>query len=233
MAQSAHSHERRANPFEILGAWLHVWVPPRDAYVPPIPWKKLGLAFAAVLVVTGIVLAITVPRIDDHKQQTAAANATYKRNAVAKNRARIMKLQAARHGEAKSLLPPAGALAAERAEAKQDLLVHLQNDMYADAKTRAAHGEMKPVTTPPNCEHTPGTPTSGDVGVFDCFMITSRIPMGERNPAGALGYPFRAVVNYKTFEYAWCKTEMIPGEMLVLAPKDVTLLPKACQGPKA
>ena len=233
MAQSAHSHERRANPLEILGAWLHVWVPPRDAYVPPIPWKKIGMTFAAVLVVTGIALAILVPRIDDHKEQTAAANAEYKRAAVEKNRARINKLQQARHGEAKSLLPPAGALAAQRATAKQQLLVHIQEDMYEDARARAARGEMKMVTTPPKCEHTPGTPTSGDVGVFDCFMITSRIPMGKDNPAGALGYPFRAVVNYKTFEYDYCKTELIPGEMLVLAPEDVTLLPKQCQGPKA
>jgi hypothetical protein len=233
MAQSAHSPERRANPLEILGAWLHIWVPPRDAYVPPIPWKKLGIGFAAVLAVTGIALAIMVPRIDDHKAQTAAAKAEFKRKAVAQNRARINKLQAARHGDAKSLLPPAGALAAERAVAKQKLLVQVQSDMYADAKARAARGEMKMVTTPPNCEHTPGTPTSGDVGVFDCFMVTSRIPKGKANPEGAIGYPFRAVVHYDTFTYDYCKTELIPGEMLVLAPEDVTLLPKACQGPKA
>src|SRR5262245_41006287 len=111
MAQSTHSHERRANVLEILGAWMHLWVPPRDAYVPPIPWKKIGIGFAAVLAVTGIALAIMVPRIDEHKEQTAAANAEFKRNAVAKNRARITKLQAARHGEAKALQPSAGALA--------------------------------------------------------------------------------------------------------------------------
>ena len=63
-------------------------------------------------------------------------------------------------------------------------------------------------------------------------MVTTRIPKGKRNPAGALGYPFRAVVNYKTFTYNWCKTEQIPGEMLVLAPEDVTLLPAACRGPR-
>lgn len=233
MAKSAHSHQRRANPLEIVGAWLHIWVPPVDAYVPPIPWKKLGIGLAAILAITGIVLAITIPRIDDHKQQTAAANAEYKRNAVAKNRARITKLQAARHGEAKALLPPAGALAAERSEAKAQLMVQVQNDMYEDAKARAARREMRMVRTPPACEHTPGTPTSGDVGVFDCFMVTNKIPKGSANPEGAIGYPFRAVVNYKTFEYDWCKTELIPGEMLVLAPEDVTLLPPACRGPKS
>ena len=233
MADSSHSHERRANPLEIIGAWLHIWVPPRDAYVPPIPWKKLGIGLAAVLAITGVVLAITVPRIDEHKEQTAAANAEYKRKAVAKNRARITKLQAPRHGEAKALLPPAGALAAELATAKEQLMVQVEEDMYLDAKARAARGEMRMVRTPPACEHTPGTPTAGAIGVFDCFMVTNRIPKGKANPEGAIGYPFRAVVNYETFTYSWCKTELIPGEMLVLAPEDVTLLPKDCQGPKA
>ena len=233
MAQSAHSTQRKANVLEIIGAWLHLWVPPRDAYVPPIPWKKLGLGFAALLAVTGIALAILVPRIDDTKQQTAAEKADYKRRAVAINRARITKAQAPRHGEAKSLLPPAGALAAERAVAKQKLLAEMESDMYADAKQRAAAGEIRPVRTTPDCERTPGSPTTGNIGVFDCFMVTNAIPKGQANPAGAIGYPFRAVVDYRTFTYNWCKTEQIPGEMMVLAPKDVTLLPPECQGPKA
>src|SRR3954470_8133015 len=233
MAHGTHSEPRRANVLEIVGAWLHVWVPPRDAYVPPVPWKKLGIAFAAVLAVIGIALAIMVPRIDRHKAQTAAANAEYKRKAVAVNRARITKAQTPRHGEAKDLLPPAGALAADRAEAKQALLARMESDMYADAHKRAAAGEMRPVKSRPDCERTPGTPTAGSVGVFDCFMITSLIPRGKSNPAGAMGYPFRAVVDYETFTYNWCKMEQVPGEMMVLAPKEVTLLPPECQAPKA
>ena len=89
--------------------------------------------------------------------------------------------------------------------------------MYADARKRAAAGEIHPVKTTPDCERTPGTPATGDIGVFDCFMVTNAIPKGEANPAGALGYPFRAVVDYRTFTYNWCKTEQIPGEMMVLA----------------
>src|SRR4051794_38918730 len=129
MAQRAHSEQRRANPLEIVGAWLHVWVPPRDAYVPPVPWKKLAIGFAGVLALTGIALALLVPRINSHKQQTAAEMAAHKRAAVAKNRERINKLQAAHHGEAKSLLPPAGALAAERAAAKTKLMAAVKQDM--------------------------------------------------------------------------------------------------------
>src|SRR3954452_5490540 len=100
MEQHAHSPERRANVLEIVGAWLHVWVPPRDAYVPPIPWKKLAIGALAVAVVTGIALAILVPRIDDTKQETAVEKADYKGRIVAINRRRVTKAQAPRHGEA-------------------------------------------------------------------------------------------------------------------------------------
>src|SRR3954454_6915707 len=138
MAQHAHSQfERRANVFEIVGAWLHIWVPPRDAYVPPVPWKKLGIGLAAVLDVSGIALAMLVPRINDTKTQTAAEKAAYKRHAVAVNRARITKAQTPRHGEAASLRPAAGAAAAAIGAAQQQLLARVEDDIYADAQARA------------------------------------------------------------------------------------------------
>ncbi len=65
--------------------------------------------------------------------------------------------------------------------------------------------------------------------MFDCFIQTSPITQGKRNLAGALGYPFRAVVHYDTFTYAWCKAEPIPGEKLVVEPDAAVQLPAACQ----
>ena len=91
-----------------------------------------------------------------------------------------------------------------------------------------------PVTGPTTCERAPGTPTSGDIRVFDCFIVTTQDQARvERNVAGALGYPFRAVVNYDDYAYTWCKIEQVPGEMLVLLPDKVVLLPPECKGPKA
>jgi hypothetical protein len=92
---------------------------------------------------------------------------------------------------------------------------------------------MHSVTGTPNCEPASGTDDSGALGVYDCFLETHAIPAGQRNVPGAIGYPFRAVVNFKTFTYNWCKSENVPGEMLVIDPKDVTLLPPACQKPVA
>jgi hypothetical protein len=228
---SVSQPQRRANLLEIIGAWLHVWVPPRDAYVPPIPWKKLAIGFGIGAVIVGIALAIMVPRIDTNKRQTAARKAAEKRQAVAQNRARINREQAPHHGAAVALLPSAHASAAERAAAKAQLMDHVRADIVADAHARAAAGEMHDVVGTPACTTVPGTANLTNFGVYDCFLTTHAIPAGKRNVPGAIGYPFRAVVNFKTFTYNWCKTENIPGELMILAPKDVTLLPAACQKP--
>jgi hypothetical protein len=231
--QSAQTPERRASVPEIIGAWLHIWTPPRDARVPPIPWRKLAIGTGIGLVIVGIALVIMVPRIDDNKEQTAKANAAFKAAAVAHNRARINKSQTPRHGEAQTLLPKVGAPAGEQALAKVKLLNAVEASIFADAKQRAAAGEIRPVIGPTTCQHVPGTPTEGDVGVYDCFVVTHKFNATDRSAKGAVGYPFRAVLNYKDFTYNFCKTEQVPGEMLVLNQKDVTLLPAACRGPKA
>ncbi len=225
--------QRRANVLEIIGAWLHVWTPPRDAVVPPIPWKKLAIGFGIGALIVGIALAIMIPRIDTHKTQVAAQNAAEKRQALAANRARINREQAPHHGAATSLLPSAHASAAEQATARAALMDRVRADIFADAQARAAAGEMHKVFGTPDCQVTPGTTDTGAVGVYDCFLATRAIPAGTRNPPGAIGYPFRTVVNFKTYTYNWCKTENIPGEMMIQAPKDVTLLPAACQKPVA
>ena len=232
MVESAQTPQpRRANVLEIIGAWLHIWVPPRDAVVPPIPWKKLGIGFGVAAVVFAIALAIMVPRINTTKRETAARRAAEQRQAQAENRARINKEQTPHHGAAVALLPAAGASAREQNAARVQLMNHVRADIVADAHARAARGEMHDVVGVPQCSVVLGTQDNGAYGVYDCFLETHAIPKGVKNVPGAIGYPFRAVVNFKTFTYNWCKTENIPGEMMVQNPKDVTLLPAACQKP--
>jgi hypothetical protein len=222
---------QKANPFEILGAWLHIWTPPRDVEIPPVPWRKIAIGTGIGAVIVGIALAILVPRIDETKTQNAAETAAFKERARKENVARINKSQTARFGDAKALAPAAGASAAEVEAAKAQLMDKVVADMYADAKARGKTGEIKPVTAPPTCDRAPGTPTSGPVGVFNCFIQTTPIEQSSRNMAGALGYPFRAVVHYDTFTYAWCKAELVPGEKLVVEPEAAPLLPPACRPP--
>ena len=97
----------------------------------------------------------------------------------------------------------------------------MEADIFADAKARSARGELRPVIGPTTCERAVATPTSGPLGVFDCFVVTTRIKATERNLPGALGYPFRAVLDYSDFSYTWCKVEQVPGELMIQDPTQV------------
>ena len=221
--------EKKASPFEILGAWLHVWTPPRGVEIPPVPWRKLAIGTAIGALIVGIALAIMVPRIDATKTQNAAEEAAFRAKVRKESNARITRAQRATLGEAKALRPAAGATGAEVEAAKAELIAAMEADMYAGAQARGASGEIKPVTAPPECERAPGTPTTGDYAVFNCFMPTTEIKRSDRNLAGNLGYPFRGVVHYDTFTYAWCRSEPIPGEKLVVDGQAAVQLPAPCQ----
>ena len=89
---------------------------------------------------------------------------------------------------------------------------------------------MSKVQGPTTCELAAGAATSGEVGVFDCYTVVRKVPKVETNLAGSIGYPFRAVVHYDTFTYAFCRTEQFPGEQLIPDPRTVVQLPAACRG---
>jgi hypothetical protein len=128
------------------------------------------------------------------------------------------------------LLPAAGAPAAEIDGARRELVERLKVSIRDDAKTRADAGEIKPATAPPTCVRTPGTPTSGDYGVLDCFVQTSPVSQSKSKLLSGLGYPFRAVVHYDTFTYAWCMTEPVPSDNLIKGEDArATQLPAPCQ----
>ena len=217
--------------FEIVGAWLHLWVPPRDVDVPPVPWRKLALGTAAGVVLLGLALAIMVPRIDSGKEQRARADAAQAARFRLENRRRIIHEQTPRHGADAALKPPAGASPARRQAARARLVDHVRDAVWADARARSAKGELKPLAGPTNCGAHKGTTLTGRFGVLDCFVVAQHIKKTSRTAAGAIGYPFRAVVDFRHFTYAFCKVEGIPGELVIPDPRFVVALPRACQDP--
>lgn len=221
---------RRASIFEIVGAWLHVWTPPRDVEIPPVPWRKLAIGTVATLVVVGAALAVLVPRIDSGKESRAAKAAAEQARAQAANRARIIAVQRPHHGSGEALKPPAGASASEQAAARTALVHRVEKAVFDDSLARARAGETRRVDGPTTCSVTPGTKL-GAIGVYDCFTITRQIKSTSGNVAGTIGYPYRAVVDFDKFSYTWCKTEQVPGERLIPDPRTVVQLPAACRAP--
>ena len=222
---SATGNQRRASIPEVIGAWLHLWTPPRDVVIPPVPWRKLALGAGIAALVLGVALAVMIPRINDGKERRAAQERVAEAKADAANRARVTELQKPRSGSASQLLPPAGASATEVSAAREDLLHNVESAITADAQARAAKGEMSRVQGPTTCAPAAGARE----GVFDCYTVVRKVPKVETNAAGSIGYPFRAVLDYNDFSYAFCRVEQFPGEKLVPDPSRVVQLPAACQ----
>jgi hypothetical protein len=223
--------QRRASVPEIVGAWLHVWTPPRDAVVPDVPWRKLAIYGGAGLVALAAALAVLVPSIVHTKDRRAAAARALAAHQLALHRERVLHLQRPRHGADATLKPAAGASPAAVLAARQALLRRVEASIFADAEARAAAGEIRPVQGPTTCAPTPATPTGGPIGVFDCFTVTRMIASTKKSVSGEIGYPFRAVVDFRRFTYVWCKTEQFPGELMIPDPRTVVRLPAACRAP--
>jgi hypothetical protein len=222
-------NQRRASILEIVGVWLHVWTAPRDVEVPPIPWRKLAIWTGVSAVVLAVALAIMIPRINEGKSERAAAAAAEQTRLRALNRERVIKLQQPRTGGFASLKPAKSAGPAEEVAARAKLVAGVETAITADAQKRAAAGEISKVQGPTTCSPAAGAGASGPIGVFDCYTVVRKVPKVETNVAGSIGYPFRAVVNYSTFTYAFCRTEQFPGEQLIPDPRTVVQLPAACR----
>jgi type II secretory pathway pseudopilin PulG len=222
-------NQRRASILEIIGVWLHVWTAPRDVVIPPIPWRKLAIGAGVAVVVIGIALAVMIPRINEGKDTRAAAAAAQQARAQRANRARVIRLQQPRTGSLADLKPAAGASTVERLAARDKLVAGVETAITADAKVRGAAGEMSKVQGPTTCERAAGAPAAGEVGVFDCYTVVRKVPKVATNVAGSIGYPFRAVVDFGDFSYAFCRTEQFPGEQLIPDPRTVVQLPAACR----
>jgi hypothetical protein len=218
--------------WEVLGAWLHVWTPPRGAHVPPVPWRLIAIRGAIAVVVLAVAAAVAIPLIDQGKREGAARDAAASQRLKASERAAIERAQTPHRGSA---VKPAGAVSVPQRVA---LFETAKAAVLTDAKARVKSGALKsPVSDltcvrapqgtslPPNPERDATLPTAA----YDCTAITGRIAATKHNVAGALGYPFRLKVDFTRFSYVWCKQTPLPGEQVVPNPRDVVPLPKVCR----
>jgi hypothetical protein len=62
---------------------------------------------------------------------------------------------------------------------------------------------------------------------YDCIAVTSDLPSGDSSPGGVIGHPYRAVIDFSTGRYTWCKVSGRPGEGS-LTSAGLVRLPRAC-----
>ena len=208
----------KASRLEILGAWLHVWTPPRDVRIPPVPWSKVAIG-AGVLVAIGVFTALVIaPAIDEAKDEGAAERQAAEDRRAAARRARIRAEQR----------PRTGALgAATSTAAPEAALERVERRIAADAHDRFG----APPGVAATCEPAPGERGDGLRLVYDCLVPVREIRgAGKQEGArGSLAIPYRAVLDFDERRYAFCKANPRPGEAALAKPEDVVGLPAACR----
>ncbi len=202
----------RLSRWEVVGAWLRVWTPPRDAVVPPVPWLGLLLG-ATVLAVAGVLVAGAV---DEARDATTATERRARAERTAARRAAQAREQRAVPGR----LPAAG-----------PALPAVERAITAEAQRRHASGELARRATSTRCRIVPGSDVSGPRVPYDCLAATGRVPRTDGGEPGTVGYPFRAVVAERAGRFVLCATNPIPGERVVPDPEDTVRLPPPCRVP--
>jgi len=209
----------RASRWEILGAWLRVWTPPRDVDIPPVPRRAVALLGVAVLAVIAAGIVFVAPAIDRAKQKDAAAEQRRQAASTRAERARLRFDQRLRRGRAVQVarLYRAG----READARAALLRDARTSVARDARARAASGEFDVPVRSVRCR-----PRGGGVAPrvrLSCFAITTQ------TAGAAVGQPFLVAGSLRDGRYAWCHINPPPAEGAAGLGVRVAL-PAACTG---
>jgi hypothetical protein len=205
----------RASPLEIVGAWLGIWTPRRDTYIPPVPVFRLLLGAVAV----GVVIAASLHFISEGRRLGAERDRREAAAARARTRARQAKEQIPRH--ARLVGPAAAGATVEQLTARRHRIVNaLEVAITGDARRRyrvhAFESRVLHTTCVPfsrsSASPPPEPPLRAASGKYECNAATAEIPRTERAAAGEIGYPFWARVDYRRGTATWCKINPLPGE---------------------
>jgi len=216
--------DRRLGRLEVLGAWLGVWTPPRDAAVPPVPWRLLaaGAAVLAIALLAGA--ALLVPSILDDRQRAdeRAREAAQRRHAQALEAAD--REQRPRTGRG-AVDPGAGASENRRTKRRAALLAIAQDALRSDAAARG-EGRLQGLDCEPFPRGSAPRPPVEDLSVkraqYQCVAVTSRFGAGDER--GVIGIPFRLVADFAGGRYAFCRVVPLSDRDRLAHP-----LPEACR----
>jgi hypothetical protein len=229
----------RAGRFEILGAWLHIWTPPRGVVVPPVPWRRVALGTVIVALGLGGLGLWLVPRIERSKRTQTRAAQRQAGLLVASERTRLLAEQRLHRARATGL--PSPATPAGRRRRAGALVADLEASITADARARVrvgsldgpiAHTRCQPYPTPVAGSPRPSSPgaaaTTTPAAKYQCLAVTGAIRAGTGRVAGSVGYPFWARLDVLAGSYLWCKINPRPGEQAIGLQAASVPLPRPC-----
>jgi hypothetical protein len=202
--------------------------------LPPRARRPAAIAAAILVAAAAVALVLSIPAITETKSDRAAAEQRAAAEREAQRTAELRAEQRVRTGSGQAARGLTGAAALQAREAlAADVAAAVQDDALA----RVRSGEFTQSVGRVECERFPrgvGAPDpaaelSKATGRYACLAITADAPRTEGNQASSLGYPYRALVNFETGRFGYCKISGRPGEGSLTREFPVRV-PVACGG---
>jgi hypothetical protein len=214
-------------PFAEIPAWLYRKLSPRG--------RRYALVIGALLLAgLAIGLYFVIPAITETKAERAAAE----RRSDAKREAQLVaQLKAEQRLVAGRGTPARGLKDGAELAARQALAADLAAAVRQDANGRVRSGEFTHSIKRVECERYPRGARGEDpavdlasaTGRYSCLAVTADAPRTQLNNPSAIGYPYRALVDFPSGKYTFCKFSGRPGEMALLRTIRAPV-PRACGG---
>lgn len=207
--------------------------------IPELPgwiWRRLprpARIVVALIPVAAVVLYLVLsPGISRDKDERARAEAEHQAQFRADHLATLRAEARPRTGTATGLAA-ASAPAAQQIAAREDAVDQMADAVMRDAHARDLPGDVSRI----DCEAFPRTVAFSGAerdlgrrsGRYSCIAVTADVRGGDTQGRGVIGHPYRAMIDFETGRYAFCKVSGRPGEGL-LAREHATGVPAACGG---
>jgi hypothetical protein len=182
------------------------------------PRGRVAAKVGGAVLVVGLAVAaiVLVPQIADSKRERADRERREAATAMAERRRRVIEEQRPHRGSAST-------------RSRSAVLAELETAILADARARAASGALSgPAAKRVRCRPLTGVDPGARRVAYDCIAITSELPSDENLPQGVIGHPFRAVADYSSGRFTWCKVSGRAAEG-AFSQQDLAIrLPREC-----
>jgi hypothetical protein len=198
---------------------------PGLAELPGWLWRRTGpgarVAAGGLLLFVIVAVAVLAPSISSSRHQRAVAE---QRAEAAQRAPTLERLQQEQRPH----------FARSDAGARPKIVSDMSASILTDARGRVAAHRLDGPILRVECEPFPrtvgGTPPELDPSVrsgrYSCVAVTAEIARSQGGEAGAIGHPYRAMVDFRTGRYAFCKISGRPDP----TPDPKVVTPPACGG---
>jgi hypothetical protein len=210
---------------------------PGLAQLPGWVWRKMG-RFLRIAVVVALLAAIAgatalVPELRESKEERAQAEQRERAERRAQLARELEAEQRPSFGRSSSVAPT-GTAEPQRLTGRAGLMDELSATIVADARSRVRLGRLDGPIRRVECDPFPrtvdGVGADRDLsrrrGRYACLAVTAEFGRGEASVGGVIGHQYRALVDFETGRYAYCKVSGQAGP----SREQLVTTPRACGG---